>query len=145
MKYPEVARFVFAFAIALIFSNCTGPQEPFFHFNNPYKKKGLIGYDQPEERDTRATEEEFDAPFDFDFLPIPSSESEDPLSNPVADNAGNTPKANTSPAPQKHTYKRGTAGSICYSCRGKGYIFQPTTLNTGDKHRCPACDGDGRY
>lgn len=138
-------------AIALIFSNCSSPQEPFFRFNNPFEKNGFLGYKPSEESDTRIVAlEEYDTPIDIDGQPIPSLAPEDtrtpvlPVS--LTDNAANTStQADTPAAPEIYVHKRGAPGSVCYTCRGKGYVLQANTHYTADQHVCPACDGDGRY
>lgn len=128
MKNPLAVKFLLALSMALVFSNCSSPHDPFFRFNSPFEKKGPVGYEHL-------------ADYGNGEVETPAAPGlPDVSADPVSSTGAGTP-----PAPTIHVHKRGPAGSSCYTCRGKGYVFQPTTLSTGDTHTCPACGGDGRY
>jgi|TARA_B110000037_G_scaffold1032_1_gene1096 hypothetical protein len=140
----------------------------FFRFNSPLEGKSILGSDRPEKRNTdpiRGAQEGLGAPSDFANQPAPSfgaGDTREPELSKLSANAepnkvkrelikrpGTTadaaPEADTPSPPEIYVHKRGPAGSACYTCRGKGYVFQPTTGSTGDNHKCPVCGGDGRY
>ena len=123
------ARFLFLLAVALVFSGCSNSQQSFIRFNNPYKKGPLLGYDHLEDYGTGAQDPDVAS---LAGLPDPSPE-------PITATGTGTPSA-----PEIQAYKRGPAGSMCYTCRGKGYVLQPITLSTSEEHMCPACSGKGR-
>jgi hypothetical protein len=144
MKNPQAARFLLALAMALVFSNCSSPSDPFFRFNSPFEKKGPVGYEHLEnygngEAETPGDRGNQPSPY-FDGQHTPEPRLANLSADPVASTGAGTPQA-----PKIQTHKRGPAGSTCFTCRGKGYVFQPTTDSTGDNYSCPACGGDGRY
>jgi hypothetical protein len=110
------ARFLFLLAVAWIFSGCSSSQQSFIRFNNPYKKGRPLGYDHLEEYDTG-------------------------VQNPDVASLAGLPDPSPEPGTATGT---GAAGSMCYTCRGKGYVLQPITLSTSEEHVCPACSGKGR-
>ncbi|QTN33807.1 hypothetical protein HZ994_16300 [Akkermansiaceae bacterium] len=145
MKNPLAARFPVAFAIALISSNCTNSNEPFFRFNSPFEKGGLKGYDHFEDSGIDGDPEDIDASgyFGSRHIPLPAAGDSSEALLPERSSAPGAGVINQ-PAPEIQVLKRGAAGTMCYTCRGKGYVFQPTTLSAGNNHTCPACGGDGR-
>lgn len=147
MKHIRLAKFLSVLALALAFSNCTGSQEPFFRYNSPFGDRdrpvdpGGFG-NQP---DTFSDAGDLGDP----GLPTVSANAEQKRQDPAAIKSpdatpGISPEADTEAAPEIYVHKPGPAGSMCYTCRGKGYVLRPTTTSAGDIYTCPACGGDGR-
>lgn len=133
--------------MALAFSHCTNSQEPFFHFNSPLAKHRPAVYEIPGIFESVEDPGLAASPGDAGNQPVPLLPA-DHTSTAVLPDLSPVPAAADGPGtpsvPEIETLKRGPAGSTCYTCRGKGYVFLPATESTGDNHACPACGGDGR-
>lgn len=132
--------------MALALSHCTSSQEPFFHFNSPFAKHRPAVYEIPGVFESVEDPGLAASPDYPDNQPIPLLPADD-TGTPVLPDLSPVPVAAGGPGtpsvPEIQTHKRGPAGSTCYTCRGKGYVFLPVTEATGDNHPCPACGGDG--
>ena len=155
MKNILIARFLIVLAIAMVFSNCAGSNEPFFRYNSPFVDRNRPV--APDNFGSGSAASSGAGDIGDPGLPKLSANAEqkDDGGGPV-ESPGSTPEADTpatagtagtagSPAtPEIFVHKPGPAGSMCYTCRGKGYVLMPTTDAAGDVYTCPACGGDGR-
>lgn len=147
MKSIQIANFLIVLAIAMVFSNCAGSNEPFFRYNSPFVDRNRPV--APDDFGNQPTPFFGAADIGDPGRPKPSANAEQKKEEGVAiKSPGSAPatsaEADTPATPEIYVHKPGPAGSMCYTCRGKGYVLRPTSDAVGDVYSCPACGGDGR-